>query len=65
MTAGRIARELCWMSQEFSPATIIISMAVHTHISVFYKSCKFYKITIITKNPAWKTIDQLDKNSNG
>jgi hypothetical protein len=31
----------------------------------FYKSCKLYKITKITKNPAQKTIDQLDKNSNG
>jgi hypothetical protein len=31
----------------------------------FYKSCKFYKITKITKNPARKKIDQLDKNSNG
>jgi hypothetical protein len=30
-----------------------------------YKSCKFYKITKITKKPARKTIDQLDKNSNG
>jgi hypothetical protein len=25
MTAGRIARELWWTSQEFSPASIIIS----------------------------------------
>jgi hypothetical protein len=30
----------------------------------FYKSCKLYKITKIIKNPARKTIDQLDKNSN-
>jgi hypothetical protein len=31
----------------------------------FYKSCKFYKITKIAKNPTRKTIDKLDKNSNG
>jgi hypothetical protein len=33
----------------------------------FYKNknCKFYIITKSTKNPARKTIDQLDKNSNG
>jgi hypothetical protein len=26
-------RELWWMNQEFFPASIIITMAVHTHIS--------------------------------
>jgi hypothetical protein len=33
VSAGRIARELWWTSQEFSPAGIIITMAVHDHIS--------------------------------
>jgi hypothetical protein len=33
VSAGRIARELWWTSQEFSPAGIIISMAVHAHVS--------------------------------
>jgi hypothetical protein len=33
--AGRIARELWWTSQEFSPAgiIIIIALALHAHIS--------------------------------
>jgi hypothetical protein len=34
VSAGRIARELWWMSQEFSPGDIIIiAMALHAHIS--------------------------------
>jgi hypothetical protein len=35
VSAGRIARGLWWTSQEFSPAgiIIIITMAVHVHIS--------------------------------
>jgi len=32
-SAGRIARELWWTSQEFSPAGIITTMALHAHIS--------------------------------
>jgi hypothetical protein len=34
VSAGRIARELWWMSQEFSPASTIITMALHAHISL-------------------------------
>jgi hypothetical protein len=33
VSAGRIAREFCWTSQEFSPAGVIITMALHTRIS--------------------------------
>jgi hypothetical protein len=32
MTAVRIARERWWTSQEFFPASIVITMALHTHI---------------------------------
>jgi hypothetical protein len=30
---GRSAREIWWTSQEFSPAFIIITMALHAHVS--------------------------------
>jgi hypothetical protein len=33
VSAGRFARELWWTSQEFSPAGIVITMALHAHIS--------------------------------
>jgi hypothetical protein len=33
VSAGRIARELWWRSQELSPAGIIITMALHIHIN--------------------------------
>jgi hypothetical protein len=33
VSAGRTARELWWTSQDLSPAAIIITMALHVHIS--------------------------------
>jgi hypothetical protein len=33
MSAGRIAREFWWTSQEFTPAGITITMAPYAHIS--------------------------------
>jgi hypothetical protein len=33
VSAGRIARELWWTSQEFYPSGIIITMALHGNIS--------------------------------
>jgi hypothetical protein len=33
ISVGRIARELWWTSQEFFPDGIIITMALHAHIS--------------------------------
>jgi hypothetical protein len=32
VSAGRITRELCWTSQEFFPADVIITVALHAHI---------------------------------
>jgi hypothetical protein len=33
VSAGRNTRELWWMSQELSPASVVIAMALHVHIS--------------------------------
>jgi hypothetical protein len=33
VSAGRTARELYWTSQEFSPADMIVTMALHAHTS--------------------------------
>jgi hypothetical protein len=33
VSAGRTARELWWTSQEFHPADILITMALHAHVS--------------------------------
>jgi hypothetical protein len=46
-------------------ARALHAMVKKQSLYVLLQELYFYKITKSTKNPARKTIDQLDKNSNG
>jgi hypothetical protein len=56
---------ICICTRRTTATTVQHAMVEKQKSLFFYNSCKLYKITKITKNPARKTIDQLDKNSNG
>jgi hypothetical protein len=54
-SAGRIARELWWMSQEFSPASIIILLGVSMfiyHMGDEQKVCWYLRFSDVVSPPS-------------